>query len=196
MDIEITDNKLFSEVWVDGELWKEVHRKLYKNYLREILRCQSKKDLSDLLLRTDIKIARGIVYKLLAIKGYLKSELRKKLKRYKIAPEAIEEILGECEKLGYLDDQREGKLFIIRQKRRGLGPQMIAYKLQQKAPELKEMVRERVTDEEQRETIKSWITKKTKKNDLNDIKVKERLYRFLRGKGFDDHLIRQELFTP
>jgi len=196
MDIEITDNKLFSEVWVDGELWKEVHRKLYKNYLQEILRCQSKKDLSDLLLRTDVKIARGIVYKLLAIKGYLKSELRKKLKRYKIASEAIEEILGECEKLGYLDDQREGKLFIARQKRRGLGPQMIAYKLQQKAPELKEMVRERVTDEEQRETIKSWITKKTKKNDFNDIKVKERLYRFLRGKGFDDHLIRQELFTP
>ena len=196
MNIEIIDNKLFSEIWVDGELWKEVHRKLYKNYLQEILRCQSKKDLSDLLLRTDVKIARGIVYKLLAIKGYLKSELRKKLKRYKIASEAIEEILGECEKLGYLDDQREGKLFIARQKRRGLGPQMIAYKLQQKAPELKEMVRERVTDEEQRETIKSWITKKTKKNDFNDIKVKERLYRFLRGKGFDDHLIRQELFTP
>ena len=196
MNIEIIDNKLFNEIWVDGELWKEVHRKLYKNYLREILRSQSKKDLSDLLLRIDVKIARGIVYKLLALKGYLKSELRKKLKRYKIASEAIEEVLGECEKLGYLDDQREGKLFIARQKRRGLGPQMIAYKLQQKAPELKEMVRERVTDEEQRETIKSWITKKTKKNDFNDIKVKERLYRFLRGKGFDDHLIRQELFTP
>jgi len=196
MNIEIIDNKLFSEIWVDGELWKEVHRKLYKNYLWEILRSQSKKDLSDLLLRIDVKIASGIVYKFLALKGYLKSELRKKLKRYKIASEAIEEILGECEKLGYLDDQREGKLFIARQKRRGLGPQMIAYKLQQKAPELKEMVRERVTDEEQRETIKSWITKKTKKNDFNDIKVKERLYRFLRGKGFDDHLIRQELFTP
>lgn len=196
MNIEIIDNKGFSELWVDGELWKEFHRRLYKNYLREILRCQSKKELRDLLLRVDVKIARGVVYKLLALKGYLKSELRAKLKRYKIAIEAIEKILDECEKLGYLDDQREGKLFIARQKRRGLGPQMIAYKLQQKAPELKEMVREKVTDEEQRETIKKWIEKKTKKDDVNDIKVKERLYRFLRGKGFDDHLIRQELFTP
>ena len=196
MNIEIIDNKGFSEIWVDGELWKEFHRRLYKNYLREILRCQSKKELRDLLLRADVKIARGVVYKLLALKGYLKSELRAKLKRYKIAIEAIEKILDECEKLGYLDDQREGKLFIARQKRRGLGPQMIAYKLQQKATELKEMVRERVTDEEQRETIKKWIEKKTKKDDINDIKVKERLYRFLRGKGFDDHLIRQELFTP
>ncbi|MCP5503686.1 MAG: RecX family transcriptional regulator [Chlamydiales bacterium] len=196
MNIEIIDNKGFSELWVDGELWKEFHRRLYKNYLREILRCQSKKELRDLLLRVDVKIARGVVYKLLALKGYLKSELRAKLKRYKIAIEAIEKILDECEKLGYLDDQREGKLFIARQKRRGLGPQMIAYKLQQKAPELKEMVREKVTDEEQREIIKKWIEKKTKKDDVNDIKVKERLYRFLRGKGFDDHLIRQELFTP
>lgn len=196
MNIEIIDNKGFSEIWVDGELWKEFHRRLYKNYLREILRCQSKKELRDLLLRADVKIARGVVYKLLALKGYLKSELRAKLKRYKIAIEAIEKILDECEKLGYLDDQREGKLFIARQKRRGLGPQVIAYKLQQKAPELKEMVREKVTDEEQRETIKKWIEKKTKKDDVNDIKVKERLYRFLRGKGFDDHLIRQELFTP
>lgn len=196
MDIEIIDNKMFSEIWVDGELWKEIHRKLYKNYLRKILRCQSKKELSDLLLGVDIKIARGIVYKLLSLKSYLKSELRTKLRRYKIAAEAIETILEECEKLGYLDDQREGKLFIARQKKQGLGPQMIAYKLEQKAPELKEMVRERVTDEEQQETIKNWITKKTKKDDLNDIKVKQRLYRFLKGKGFDDHLIRQELFTP
>ena len=126
----------------------------------------------------------------------MKSELRTKLRRYKIASEAIEKTLEECEKLGYLDDQREGELFIARQKRQGLGPQMIVYKLQQKAPELKELVRERVTDEEQRETIKNWITKKTKKDGLDDIKVKHRLYRFLRGKGFDDHLIRQELFTP
>ncbi|MDJ0652333.1 MAG: regulatory protein RecX [Simkaniaceae bacterium] len=196
MDIEIIESKCFSELWVDGELWKEIHKNLYKNYLQEIFQCQSKKELSDLLLKTDSKLARGIVYKLLALRGHVKSELRTKLKRYKIVSGAIEKILEECEKLGYLDDQREGKLFIARQKRRGLGPQGIAYKLQQKAPDLQEMVRERVTDEEQRVTIKSWITKKTKKGELNDIKVKERLYRFLRRKGFDDHLIRQELFTP
>lgn len=195
MNIEIIDNKKFSQILVDGELWKEIHRRLYKNYLREILRCSSKKDLSDLVLRVDVKIARGITYKLLAIRGYLKSELTTKLKRYKIAPEAIKEVLLECEKLGYLDDQREGNLFISREKKRGLGPQMIAYKLQQKAPELKEMVREKVCDQDQLESIRKWIEKKTRRDDFNDIKVKERLYRFLRGKGFDDHLIRQELFT-
>ena len=196
MDIKIIDNKDIGEIWVDGRLSKEVHRKLYKNYLREVFRCQSKKELHDLLLKIDRKIARGIVYKLLALRGYMKSELRARLKRYKISTEVIEQTLGEFEKLGYLDDQREGELFIARAKKRGLGPQMIAYKLGQKNPELKEMVCKRVSDEQQQEAIKKWIEKKTKKNDFNNIKVKKRLYRFLRGKGFDDHLICQELFTP
>lgn len=195
MDIEIIDNKQLSEIWVEGELLKEVHRRLYKSYLKEILRCQTKKELSDCALKIDVKIARGVVYKALAIKGFMKSELEKKLKAVKIDPRAIEEILNECEKLGYIDDQREGKLYIQREKRRGLGPQMIAYKLQQKAPELKEMVREEMSEEEQTALIKKWIEKKTVHANLEEIKVKERLYRFLRGKGFDDHLIRQELFT-
>ena len=195
MNIEIIDNKMFSEVWVDGNLYRKIHRRLYKNYLREILRTSSKKELSDLFLRIDVKIGRGIVYKLLALRGYMKSELKSKLTRYKIAPAAIDEILSECEKLGYVDDKREGKLFIAREKRRGMGPQMIAYKLQQKAPELKVMAREGISDAEQLEAIKQWIEKKTRRGDLNDIKVKQRLYRFLAGKGFDDHLIRQELFT-
>ncbi len=195
MNIEIIDNKMFSEVWVDGELYREIHRRLYKNHLREILRTSSKKELSDLFLRIDVKIGQGIVYKLLSLRGYMKSELKGKLTRYRIAPAAIDAILSECEKLGYVDDKREGKLFIAREKRRGMGPQMIAYKLQQKAPELKAMVREGISDAEQTEMIKQWIEKKTEHGDFNDIKVKQRLYRFLIGKGFDDHLIRQELFT-
>lgn len=195
MDIEIIDKQQFSEIWVEGELWKEVHRRLYKSYLKEILRCQTKKELDDCALKVDRKVARGIVYKALALKGYMKSELEQKLKAVKIDSRAIQEILLECEKLGYIDDQREGKLYIQREKRRGLGPQMIAYKLQQKAPELKELVRMEMGEEEQVALIKKWITKKTARANLKEIKVKERLYRFLRGKGFDDHLIRQELFT-
>ncbi|MCP5505595.1 MAG: RecX family transcriptional regulator [Chlamydiales bacterium] len=195
MDIEIIDNKQFSEIWVEGKPWKEIHRRLYKSYLKEILRCQTKKELSDCALKMDEKIARGIVYKALALRGYMKSELEKKLIAVKIDPRAIATILDECAQLGYVNDQREGKLYIQREKRRGLGPQMIAYKLQQKSPDLKEMVREEMSEEEQTALIKKWIIKKTARADFNELKVKERLYRFLRGKGFDDHLIRQELFT-
>lgn len=189
MKIEIIDNKQFSEIWVGDEKIKEVHRRLYKSHLTEILRTSSKKDLSDLLLRIDIKIGRALVYKLLALKGYMKSELVLKLKRRKIDPRAIEEVLQECEKLGYLDDQREGGLYVQRQKRKGWGPQMIAHHLKSKAPELTNLAT--IPEEEQLEMIQKWIDKKTRHEDLHDIKVKQKLYRFLRGKGFDDHLIRQ-----
>lgn len=196
MNIEVIHNKEVSEIWVNGELWKKIRNKLYKSHLSAMIRCQTKKELTDLALKVDLKITRGIVYKLLAIRGYLKAELRTKLKKDQIPLEAIETILEECERLGYLDDQREGNLFIAQKKRQGWGPRMIAHKLAEKDPTLKEMVRERVTDEEQIKMIQKWIEKKTKGEDLSDLKIKNRLHRFLRGKGFDDDLIREKLFTP
>lgn len=195
MKIEIIDNKRFADILVDGEKWKEVHRRLYKNYLREILRILTKKDLSCLCLRVDAKLARMLVYKWLALRGFMKAELTKKLSSYKIDPRATAEVLLECEKLGYLDDKREVGLFIERGKRRGLGPQMIAMKLWQKAPELKDMARGSFTDGEQRELITQWIKKKTRSADLSEIKVKQRLYRFLISKGFDNSLVREQLLV-
>ncbi|MCB1109422.1 MAG: regulatory protein RecX [Chlamydiia bacterium] len=121
----------------------------------------------------------------------MKSELTKKLNAYQIDPQASAEILSECEKLGYLDDLREGELRIKRGKRRGLGPLAIA----QKVPELKELVRETFTDEEQRGEIARWIEKKTRSESLSNLKVKQRLFRFLMGKGFDPTLIREQLLV-
>lgn len=193
MNIEIIDNQKFNEIWVEGKKWKEVHKKLYKNHLREILRASSKKDLRDIFLRLDTQLGRVVVYKLLALKGYMKSELVEKLKLRRIDPQAIEVILGECERLGYIDDQREGKLFIQRQKRKGWGPQVIAQKLSMKAPELVELVK--ISDEEELNMIEHWIQKKTRSQDLHDLKVKQKLYRFLKGKGFNESLVRQSLFA-
>ncbi len=195
MKIEIIDNKRYVDILIDGEKWKEVHKSLYKNHLIEILRTSTKKNLRDLCLRVDIKLARMLVYKWLALRGFMKTELTKKLSSYKIDPQAIAKVLSECEKLGYLDDIREGRLFIERGKQRGQGPQFIAMKLWQKAPELKEMARDSFTDDEQREQIKQWIKKKTRSTNLSEIKVKQRLYRFLIGKGFDNSLVREQLIV-
>lgn len=195
MKIEIIDNKILSEIHVDEELWREFHKKLYRNYLSEIKRASSKNELSALFFRLDVKVGRGLVYRWLALRGFMKAELRKKLTAYKIDSRAIDAIFSECEKLGYLDDEREGMLFIERHKRKGWGPNKIAQKLVVKAPELKEMVRSAISDKHQEEEIQKWIKKKTRSADLNDIKVKGRIYRFLIGKGFDDRLIRSHLFV-
>nr|NGX51679.1 Regulatory protein RecX [Chlamydiota bacterium] len=133
-----------------------------------------------------------IVYKLLSLRGYMKLELTERLKRRKIDQRAIDELLRECERLGYLDDKREGELFVKREKNKGWGPLMIALKLKSKAPDLIDLAK--FSDEEQLELIRRWIEKKCRTQDFNAIKVKEKLYRFLKGKGFDDALIRQSLF--
>lgn len=195
MKIEIIDNNKFVDILVDGKEWKKVHRHLYKNYLREILRTPTKKHLRDLCLKVDIKLARMLVYKWLALRGFMKTELTKKLSSYEIDPRATAEVLSECEKLGYLDDKKEGRRFIEREKRRGLGPRVIAMRLWKKAPELKKMACGSFTDDEQREQIIWWIKKKTCFADLSEIKVKQRLYRFLIGKGFDNSLIREQLLV-
>jgi len=192
--IELIDNKRHTEIMVDGELWKEVNKKLYRSYLREILKIESKNDLSDLILRIDTKLARGLVYKWLSLKGYMKSELLKKLKTYKIDPKASMMVLEECEKLGYINDEKEAKLFIEREKRRGVGPKMVAMKLMQKDPLFKDLATSSYTDEEQRKEIARLIQKKIGSDGINDLKVKGRLYRFLIGKGFDSFLIKEQLF--
>ena len=194
MKIELVDNKRHTEIIVDGELWKEVNKKLYRSHLREIIKIESKNDLSDLILRVDTNLARGLIYKWLSLKGYMKSELLKKLKTYKIDPKASLKVLEECEKLGYLNDEKEAKLFIEREKRRGVGPKMVAMKLMQKDPLFKDLATSSYTDEEQRREIVRLIQKKIGSDGIDDLKVKGRLYRFLIGKGFDSFLIKEQLF--
>ncbi|MCB1084519.1 MAG: regulatory protein RecX [Chlamydiia bacterium] len=194
MTVEFADSKRFTKVYFDGEPVQELHRRLFRLHFRILSRAKSKEELLKALRQIEIKVSRGLVYKWLAERGYLKAELKTKLKRYKLSEEAIEEVIKECQKLGYLDDEREGKLFIRGQMRKGYGPQMIAYKLTQKAPELKEMAESAMTEEEQQEAIKKWIGKKLRGDDLSDLKVKQRLYRFLKSKGFDDEPIRRHLF--
>lgn len=190
-----TENKKFMNVLVSGETWKIIDKKLYARHLRDICRCSSKKELLDLFSELERKLAKGYVYKLLALKGYLKSELKTKLEARKVDSRVIDEVLQECEKQGYLDDQREIGLYIQRSLRKGWGPALIHHKLASKVEGAKAVVQEQVSEEDQRTAIAHWIEKKYAKQDKSDLKTKQKIYRFLRGKGFEDQLIREFLFA-
>ena len=191
MQIKIVNNHTFSEIWVNGEKYKEIHKFLYNKYLKEISRVTSKNALQTLLLQIDVKIARALIYKLLACRGYMRLELEKKLNTYKIDAAAIKSVVQECEKLGYVNDQREAQLFVNRLKSKGWGPNVISLKLQAKAPSCLDLAN--ISRREQCEMIRHWIEKKMKNTNLNDINTKHKLYRFFKGKGFEDGAILQEL---
>ena len=192
MNIEIIYNKDLIEIWVSKELSKKTKKKYYQKYLGLILQMKSEKELNNLFLNIDIKIARKIIYRLLSMRGYMSCELEKKLKLNLINTQAIEIIIKECKELGYIDDAKEGELFIEKQKRKGLGPYQIQYRLKSKAPHLKNLVK--ISEDEEALMIKNWIDKKTKNQNFNDIHVKQKLFRFFINKGFREELVRQLLF--
>lgn len=191
MQIKIVDNHTVSEIWVDEEKYREIHKSLYKKYLEDILRVPSKDALQVLLLQLDMKIARALVYKLLACRSYMRLELEKKLNMYRIDAGAIKRVLQECEELGYLNDHKEVQLFVNRLKRKGWGPNMISLKLKSKTSSFLDLAK--ISHQEQCEMVRHWIEKKVGTENLNDVKTKQKLYRFLKGRGFEDGAIFQEL---
>ena len=80
MNIEIIYNKDLIEIWVSKELSKKTKKKYYQKYLGLILQMKSEKELNNLFLNIDIKIARKIIYRLLSMRGYMSCELEKKIK--------------------------------------------------------------------------------------------------------------------
>ena len=188
--IENVEKQAFVKIIVEGEVWKKLDKKLYSKHLRKIRTCTDKKSLTDLFSVLEEQVALGYVYKLLAMKGYLENQLRKKLKERHFEEKAIEAVLGVCREKGYVNDVREAKGFVEREKRRGQGPRAIVQRLKEKAGVSLEVS---FSQEEEREKLEQLLEKRFP--DLSEIKTKERAYRFFQRRGFSEHLIREILFA-
>lgn len=190
--IEIIDNQKYIEIWVQDKKLKELDKKLYLKHLGKIRACTREEELRLLLSNLEEKITLGLVYKFLALKGYMVHELRKKLEEKKIGKEAIDAVLKKCEEAGYLNDEREASLFVQREKRRGQGPLSIKNSLREKTggSALSErIISEQFSEEEQRSQIESILNKRF--SNLSDLKDKQRAFRFLLRRGFSSELIRE-----
>jgi len=189
INIEVSDSKRFIQISIDGENWKKVDKKLYNKHLRKIRSCTDKKQLSDLFSVLDSQVALAYIYKLLAMRGYLENQLRKKLKERYFEDRIIDAVLKSCRDAGYVNDRREAQSFIEREKRRGQGPRTIQRRLQEKAGASMEVT---FSEEEEREQIQRLL--ECRFPNLSEIKTKQRAYRFLQRRGFSDSLIREFLF--
>lgn len=187
-----TDNKRFVEISIEGDVWKVIDKRLYSRHLGKIRACQDKKELSDLFSTLELQVAKGYVYKLLAVKGFMENQLRKKLKERYFDEPVIEAVLTHCRASGYVDDTREAKLFVEREKRRGKGPRVIGRRLQEKSGGSESLTSEAFSEEEQKELIQKLLERRFP--DLSETKTKQRAYRFLERRGFSQHLIRLFLF--
>ncbi len=163
---------------------------LYRRYLREIKACKSEAELKSYLTEKEPTIALGFVYRLLAQRGYISLQLEAKLKGRGISHAVIEGTLAKVKEQGYLNDERELELFVKRKIENGEGPYLIQsrlVKLKMANPAAAaEWISRLYGEETELKQIKGWLERKGSSS-------KEKLFRFLKGKGFHEGLIRKIL---
>ena len=120
-----------------------------------------------------------IALRLLSLKSFSTSELRKKLMRRGYAPEAIEPLLKKYQRLGYLNDQDLSARRIEAYKRRGYGPHYIAGKFKQQG-----LKPSSFTPDEQKEAIDRLLRSPIYANKNRNQRISA-----LQRRGFDLHTI-------
>ena len=140
--------------------------------------------------------ARYFVFKRLSQRGYSSFELRNQLQERLVSEQGVEQVLAECFRLGYLDDEVWIEQFIREQKLRKTGPKMIAAKLyKKKVPRsfFEPFLENLLTLEEQKEAIDRLLATRFRLRNLDDFKEKNKIFAALQRKGFTVEAIKQSL---
>lgn len=171
------------QIIVDEEPWKEIDKYLFVRDLSSLRRAKDKKELQELFTLIEEKAAKKEALRLLAQRSHFAEELFKKIQSKGLSSTAIQTALIYCQKLGYLNEQDKTASFVEREKRKGMGPKLIALKL--KAKGVKTTVAQGT--DEQLTAIKKLIEKRYAN------KEKHKVYQALMRRGFDDEAIRESL---
>ncbi len=120
----------------------------------------------------DFSAARKRALWLLSRRDYHSEVLFRKLLEKGCPEEIGKAVITDCKRMGFLNDENA----ILRELKRGLGPQAIAYKL-------------RLNKEEVRAVISKDVQKKRIQELLPKLGPREKAFRTLQRKGFDLNLI-------
>lgn len=82
--------------------------------------------------KPDRAAVQATAYRLLARRDHARQELARKLRQRKLPEELIQDVLDECDRAGYLDDQRFAALQGRILARKGWGPRRIDQKLRER----------------------------------------------------------------
>lgn len=135
---------------------------------------------------------------LLARRDHSCAELKRKLQSRGFEEPEIEAVIGECQRLSYLDDKRFADGYVNLLLRKGYGVNGIKHKLHVRGISesvIQESIYPFGTDEEQLTLCRRVLSKKVphliRKTSSDDRAPK--LYRYLFNRGFPAHIIRQTI---
>lgn len=177
-------------LFFEGELWKELPKKRYNRRLKELLPVGNPQEFQAKFLDLEKKLAKGSAIYLLGKKSYLIDELHQKLLRLDYSIKASSYAIEECCRMGYLKDDEILPLMFDQFLRRGYGPKKIREKLLQKRVGLEkiDLLIQKVYPRDKQQEILALLIQKSNKE-------KEKLFRFLLGRGFDYEIIYEMVFN-
>lgn len=141
---------------------------------------------------------RDTALRLLGRREHSVAELRRKLQQRGFSADTIDEVLADCRRLGYVDDDRFARLYSKQLRRRGYGRLRIEQMLNSKglsAARVADCVADHCAEAGQIEDCRRVLHKKlqTVSEEATAPRTEARLYRFLMQRGFASAVIRQVL---
>jgi regulatory protein len=132
--------------------------------------------------------------RILTRRDHSRYELVRKLKQRGFGQEDIDAAVSSCEQFDYINDERTARVYIRQLKRKGYGKKRIALELNKKglkgAP-IQHILGESVSAIDEREGAERILKKNMKRFDRarDALKKRDKIYRFLRARGFSQEII-------
>jgi len=132
--------------------------------------------------------------RVLTRRDHSKHELIHKLKVRGYAGKVIDEVIKECERLEYINDQRTAQVFIRQLHQKGYGRNRIRFELNLKGlggNTIQEFLAKSISDADEYQCAEKIIQKHAGRFDREKdvLKRKDKIYRFLFGRGFTKAVI-------
>ena len=132
--------------------------------------------------------------RILTRRDHSKHELSQKLKSRGYAAEIIDKVISECERFDYIDDERTTQVFIRQLQRKGYGRKRIQFELNSKGlrgKHLQTVLSKSISDADECRSAEKIFRFQARRFDREKdvLKRKDKIYRFLYGRGFSKAVI-------
>jgi regulatory protein len=134
--------------------------------------------------------------RILTRRDHSKYELSQKLKARSYTEDVIGEVMSECERFGYINDERTAEVFIRQLHKKGYGMKRIRFELKSKGfrgKHVQGILAKRISEADERQCAEKIFQKHANRfdRDTDEFKRKDKIYRFLFGRGFSNAVISQ-----
>ncbi len=144
------------------------------------------------------KSAMDTAVRILTSRSHTSSELARKLKKRRIKAEIIEQVVAECRRYNYIDDEATARQYLNELKLKGYGRRYVRNAMRKKglaADTIEICLDEGYTRSEERENADKMVEKKQSafNREKDQRKRKSKIYRYLYSRGFSPDVITEAI---